>query len=119
RVRVVRRDDDEGLAVGLGELDRRLDGLVELDRLTDLATGVGGVVPLVDARALDLEEEALLPRVEEVDGLLGHRSEREGRVPVGVLGAPDRGQVPTTLRGDGPAVAHGEVARSEEAEEGS
>ncbi len=76
-VPVVGGDDDRGVAVLLGEAQRGLHGLVEVDGLADLAAGVGGVVLLVDARALDLQEEALrrCGAVQQADRLAGHGRE--------------------------------------------
>ena len=75
-VGVIGGDDDEGLAVLLGEFEGLLDSLVKVDGLADLATGVGGMVLLIDGRALHLEEETLVTVLENVDGLLRHRGER-------------------------------------------
>ena len=58
-VRRGRRWRSPGVAVLRGEVEGLLDRLVEVDRLADLAARVGGVVPLVDRGALDLQEEAL------------------------------------------------------------
>ncbi len=66
---MIRCDEDERVAVGLGERERCLHSLIEVDRLADLTAGVGRVVALVDARAFDLQEEplafALAARVEQ------------------------------------------------------
>ena len=88
------------------------DRLIEGNGLTDLATGVGRVVLLVDRRSLDLEEEAL-PVVEQVDRLVGHRGEaRFVRRPL-VLGAGGR-CVPLAKRGGGTAPLERHVAAVEQ-----
>src|SRR5699024_5515439 len=73
-VSVVGGGDDERLTVLLREVESGFDRLVEVDGLTDLPARVRGVVFLVDARALDLEEEALVV-VEQIDGFVRQRVE--------------------------------------------
>ena len=60
RVRVIGADDDQRVGVRLLERLGDADGVVHADQLTDLPAGVGGVIALVDRRALDLEHEALV-----------------------------------------------------------
>ena len=116
-VGVVASDDDEGVGVLVlvGERDR--DGLVELLEVADGAADVGGVLLLVDHRALGLEEEPV-GVVEELDGLLGHRGQ------VGLAGAVCRlacglGAAGTGRGRDQRLVHRGHVAAGEEAEDGA
>ena len=50
-------DDDQGVVAG--QRDGALDGARQLDRVVKGARGVAGVVAVVDAAALDHQEEAL------------------------------------------------------------
>src|SRR5699024_9527736 len=56
-VGVVGGGDDQRLTVLLREVESGFDRLVEVDGLTDLPARVRLMILLVDARALDLEEE--------------------------------------------------------------
>ncbi len=71
---MVAGDDDQGVGVLGLVVQRHLHGLVELDEVTDGAADVGGVLLLVDHRALGLQEEPV-GVVEQLDRLLGHRRE--------------------------------------------
>ncbi len=73
---VVGRDDDQRVGVVGLEVERLADGVVELEQLADLTADVGRVIALVDRRALDLQDEALVIVVEQLDRLLGHRRQR-------------------------------------------
>ena len=64
--------DYECVPVLLRELKRNLNSLVELNGLAELSAGSVLVGLLVDAGALDLEEEALLIGAEEINGFLCH-----------------------------------------------
>ena len=57
---VIGGDDDQGVGVLLGMIERRLDGVLELLDLADLAAGVSAVRLLVDGCALDDQKEARL-----------------------------------------------------------
>ena len=85
--------DDQGVAVLAGEVQRRRDGLVQRDGLTDLTADVGRVILLVDRRRLHLQEESLvLPlfRVhQQVNGFGGHRGQL--RLFLGQLGVRPAG----------------------------
>ena len=71
-VRVVGGHDYERVLAVAGVVERDADGLVEGQRLTDLAADVRGVVALVDRGALDPQREALRVLLEQLDRLGGH-----------------------------------------------
>ncbi|AIY02056.1 thymidine kinase [Arthrobacter sp. PAMC 25486] len=73
---MVGSDNHQGVSVCLGKIQVRGDGLVQVDCLGNLATGVGGMVLLVDAGALNLQEEALLAVLEQVNRLGCHGGQR-------------------------------------------
>src|SRR5699024_6892696 len=84
-VGVVCGGDDQLLTVLLREVVSGFYRLVEVAGLTDLPARVRLMILLVDARALDLEEEALVI-VEQIDGLVRQRVEaRNLRSALGVV----------------------------------
>ena len=84
-VRVIGADHDQRVGVRGLELLGDADGVVHADQLADLATGVRGVVALVDRGALDLEHEALRVALQQLDGLVGHLGQRRLGAAVGRL----------------------------------
>ncbi len=58
-MRVVGGDDHQRVAVGAGEGQRFLYRFVQIDGFTNLPARVGGVILLIDRRALYLQEETV------------------------------------------------------------
>ena len=74
-VRVISGDDDERVAVTLGEIKGFLDGFVQALGLTNLAASIRAVITLINRSGLNLQEEALIRGriIEELNGLAGHQ----------------------------------------------
>src|SRR4051812_38509922 len=117
-VAVVGGHKHQRVGVAAGERGARRDRRVEVDRLADLAARVGRVVLLVDARALDLQEEALVrvAVVEQFQGLAGLVGQlRLGLRQRRVGGAARRRRAAVDRRRAGPVHRH--VAVGEQAED--
>ena len=119
-VGVVGGDDHERVGK-INVLQHVGDGLIEIIGLTDLSTGIAGMILLVDRSALDLQEETvgLAGRIgiEQFECLLGHVLERGALVAeplivhsahgrIGVLGRILGGRLRRVELGRHIAIAH-------------
>ncbi|TNC99477.1 MAG: hypothetical protein FD118_3705 [Rhodocyclaceae bacterium] len=74
-VAVVGRDEDQGVA-GIRHLVGFLHRLGQFDGVEQGALGVAGVVGVVDAAGLDVQEEAFVVLLQHADRLFGHLGQR-------------------------------------------
>src|SRR5262249_51159192 len=74
---MIRGDDEQRVRMCVGEVHTDLDRAIEGDRLSDLRTGIGSLILLVNRRALDLQEKPWTGwAMEQLDTLRRHVCQR-------------------------------------------